>query len=118
MANGLGQKVSESLDLTGNITSDSPPIFFTWKEGAGLNGDSHTQDGANAVIDKYDDLGISDRVLGYEIDNNDLYQYLPNFTANVLNFVKQLFRISVSLNPCCLTQELTSLIGSVEIEKC
>ena len=85
MANGLGQKVSESLDLTGNITPDSPPIFFTWKEGAGLNGDSHTQDGANAVIDKYDDLGISDRVLGYELDNNDLYQYLPNFAANVLN---------------------------------
>lgn len=86
MANGLGEKISNSVNLTGNITEDAPPIFFTWKPGAGLDGDRHTQTGAISVTNKYHSLGISDRVLGYEVDNEDLYQYLPDFIRNVLNW--------------------------------
>lgn len=86
MANGLGKKVSKTVNLTGKITSDAPPIFFTWKPGAGLDGDVHTQDGAIAVRNKYKSLGIGARVLGYELDNKDLYQHLPDFIRKVLNW--------------------------------
>ena len=85
MAQALGETIMDSFDPTLVITEDAPPIFFTWKPGAGLDGDSHTQDGAISVTNKYNELGISDRVLGYELDNNELYQYLPNFITNVLN---------------------------------
>jgi hypothetical protein len=86
MANGLGNKVSQSVNLTGLITENAPPIYFTWKPGAGLDGDSHTQDGAIQVTNAYNTNGIFDRVLGWELDNNELYQYLPEFITNVLNW--------------------------------
>ena len=88
MVQALGEKIMSTpgFDPRDNVTLDAPPIFFTWKVGAGLDGDPHTQTGAISVTNKYNSLGISDRVLGYEVDNEELYQYLPKFITNVLNW--------------------------------